>query len=124
MYVPQNLIWRAINDYNGAYYPLSSLDELISRSDIIIDAIFGVGINGDPRKPYIEIIEKIHNSGKTIISVDVPSGFQTNIQVKPDYTVTFTDIKTGMNRENSGKITVSDIGIPEKIKSAVGPEAC
>ena len=53
--------------------------------------------------------------------MDVPSGFQTNIQVKPDYTVTFTDIKTGMNRENSGKITVSDIGIPEKIKSAVGP---
>jgi len=112
---------RAINDYNGAYYPLSSLDEVISRSDIIIDAIFGVGINGDPRKPYSEVIQNINNSGKTIISVDVPSGFQTNIQVKPDYTVTFTDIKSGMNSENSGKIIVSDIGIPEQIKSTVGP---
>ncbi len=112
---------RAINEYDGQCYPLTSLDSVISGSDIIIDAIFGIGINGVPRKPYDDVIETVNKSGKMIISVDVPSGFQTNIQVKPDYTITFTGIKAGMNSENSGKIVVSDIGIPEGIKSNVGP---
>lgn len=112
---------RAINEYSGEYYPLSSFDSIISKSDVIIDAIFGIGINGDPRDPYSDVINTINKSGKTIISIDIPSGLGTNTPVKPDYTVTFTDTKTGMSIENSGKIIVSNIGIPEDIKSTVGP---
>jgi NAD(P)H-hydrate epimerase len=112
---------RAINEYSGKYYSTSSLNDILANSDIIIDAVFGIGVKGEPREPYKDIIAGINESTKTIISVDVPSGFPTNISVKPDYTVTFTDVKTGMKRENSGNIIVSDIGIPESIKHASGP---
>jgi len=53
--------------------------------------------------------------------VDVPTGFGCNIAIKPNYTVTFHDIKEGMNEKNSGKIIVVDIGIPKKAVDFVGP---
>jgi NAD(P)H-hydrate epimerase len=112
---------RAINEYEGQYYDISSVDSIISESDIIIDSIFGIGINGEPRKPYDSVIDIMNKSGKPIISVDVPSGFPTDIQIKPQYTITFTDIKNGMNPSNSGKIIVTDIGIPDDVKSISGP---
>ncbi len=112
---------RAINNYHGTYYGISELEDVISRSDIIIDAIFGIGIKGVPREPYNEVIGTINTSAKTIVSIDVPSGFPSNLAIKPDFTVTFTDKKTGMEKSNSGKIIVADIGVPDPVKTSVGP---
>ncbi len=112
---------RAFNEYNGKYYDINSFDDLIHEADVIVDAIFGIGIRGEPGEPYNEIINKINKSNKKIIAVDVPSGFPSNIAVKPDYTITFTDIKTGMDSSNSGEITVSNIGIPEDVLKYSGP---
>jgi hydroxyethylthiazole kinase-like uncharacterized protein yjeF len=112
---------RAFNEYVGEYYTVSSLESIVAESDIIVDSIFGTGIKDEPREPYNNIIDIINKSGKSVISVDVPSGFPSSKRVKPDYTVTFTDIKTGMERENSGEIIVCDIGIPEMVKSNAGP---
>ena len=111
---------RAINDYEGDYYGISDFENLLSSSDIIIDAMFGIGIKGDPRKPYDEIINAINRSGKTIVSIDVPSGFPSKVAVKPDFTITFTDKKTGMSQSNSGKIIVVDIGVPVSVKTSAG----
>ncbi len=112
---------RALNDYNGKYYNINSIDNLIDNSDIIIDAIFGIGIKGEPKEPYDEIINKINKSNKIIISIDVPSGFPSKLSVKPDYTITFTDIKTGMDKNNSGEIIISNIGIPDDVLNYSGP---
>ena len=112
---------RAINDYEGKYYEISDLEDLLSSSDIVIDAIFGIGIKGDPREPYNTIISKINRSGKTIVSIDVPSGFPSSVSIKPDFTVTFTDKKAGMDHSNSGEIIIADIGIPESVKTSAGP---
>jgi NAD(P)H-hydrate epimerase len=51
----------------------------------------------------------------------MPTGLGTNIVIKPDFTVTFHDIKNGMNKNNSGEIRIIDIGIPEKAIDYVGP---
>jgi NAD(P)H-hydrate epimerase len=56
-----------------------------------------------------------------VVSVDVPTGLGTNLALKPDYTITFHDLKEGMNPDNSGKIKVVDIGIPKEAKEYVGP---
>ena len=112
---------RAINNYQGTYYGIFDLEDVISRSDIIIDAIFGIGINGEPREPYNEVIGTVNRSGKIIVSVDVPSGFPSKLAIKPDFTVTFTDVKTGMEKSNSGKIIVADIGVPDSVKTSAGP---
>ena len=111
---------RAINDYEGNYYGISAFEDILSSDDIVVDAMFGIGIKGDPREPYSTIINKINSSGKTIVSIDVPSGFPSNMSIKPDFTVTFTDKKIGMDHSNSGEIIVADIGIPEYVKTSVG----
>ncbi|MEM0139727.1 MAG: NAD(P)H-hydrate dehydratase [Ferroplasma sp.] len=112
---------RAINQYPGKYYGLDDLDTVIASSEIIIDAIFGIGISGEPREPYMTVINKINESGKIVVSIDVPSGFPFDKAIKPDFTVTFTDSKEGMNKSNSGTIKIASIGIPDEIINTAGP---
>ena len=101
---------------------LGNINELISKKGIIIDSMLGIGLSGELRAPYYTIVKKINSAkNKIIISVDVPTGLGTNTTIKPDYTVTFHDIKTGMNKKNSGNIKIVDIGIPKKAMEYVGP---
>jgi len=104
---------------------ISSVDEFdseINKNDIIIDALLGIGILGELRKPYSSLVKKINEaSNKTIISVDIPSGLGTNQSVHPKYTITFHDSKIGMNEQNSGEIHVVNINIPKDAETYVGP---
>ncbi len=101
---------------------LDKINSLIQKNDTIVDSMLGIGIKGDLREPYKTIVKKINKQkNKTIISVDIPTGFGTNQQIKPDHTVTFHDIKKGMNNKNCGKIKIVDIKIPDKGIKYVGP---
>jgi NAD(P)H-hydrate epimerase len=101
---------------------LNNLEEIILDNELIIDSILGVGLSGNLREPYLNIVENINKSKhKIIISTDVPTGLGTDKAIKPDYTITFHDLKKGMTQKNSGKIKVVDIGIPEKASKYVGP---
>jgi NAD(P)H-hydrate epimerase len=100
--------------------PLEVMDDLEGNA-VIIDAMLGIGISGDLREPYATCIQEVNESGIPVLSVDVPSGFGTNIVIKPHTTVTFHDIKEGMTRENSGEIIITDIGIPEDAEKYLGP---
>jgi len=98
------------------------VESLLKNTDIIIDALLGTGLNGDLKEPYASLVKKINAiTDKTIISVDVPTGFRSSLSVHPQYTVTFHDVKEGMNQQNSGMIQVADIGIPQEASTYVGP---
>jgi hydroxyethylthiazole kinase-like uncharacterized protein yjeF len=93
----------------------------ISKYDLIIDALLGVGVSGELRGIYPELIELINSSGARVISVDIPSGLDaTNGRVlggcvKADKTVTFIAGKRGMvfgeGPKYCGKVIVADLGI-------------
>ncbi len=100
-------------------YENVGLEELVRKSHIIIDALLGIGVSGNPKEPYRTAIELINNSGKPIISIDVPSGIGYEPCVKPDLTITFDSPKEGME----GNVKVVDIGIPEDARKYVGPGA-
>lgn len=95
--------------------------EDICDADLIIDAIFGIGLSSEVREPYKGVIEKINLSGKPILSVDVPSGLDATTgkilgsAVKATKTVTFVAAKTGFYQNDGpkvcGEIVVRDIGI-------------
>jgi hydroxyethylthiazole kinase-like uncharacterized protein yjeF len=89
--------------------------------DVIVDALFGVGLQGRPREPYARLIKNINESRKPKISVDVASGWPSDLQVRPDVTVTFHAPKLGMDKKNSGKVVVEDIGIPSEAEIYCGP---
>jgi len=101
---------------------IKKLDELFRKNEIIIDSMLGIGLFGKLREPYLSIVKKINSlKNKTIISVDVPTGLGTDVSIKPNYTITFHDIKIGMNKKNSGSMKIVDIGIPKKAIDYVGP---
>lgn len=90
--------------------------------DLIIDALFGFSLKGDPRPPADEIINEMNQSGVPILSVDVPSGLDCetgqimNPTVKATYTVTLGMPKIGLDsyQEYVGKLYLGDLGIPQK----------
>jgi hydroxyethylthiazole kinase-like uncharacterized protein yjeF len=51
----------------------------IGQGDILVDAIFGIGLNRPPAPWVGSLIEKLNASGAFIISVDVPSGLYTDL---------------------------------------------
>jgi len=99
--------------------PQSAFDP--KQYDLLVDALLGVGLHGRPREPYSSLIKRINDSRKTVISIDVPSGWPSDLQVRPDVTVTLHAPKIGMDQRNSGKIVVEDIGIPEDAETYCGP---
>ena len=117
--------YQKLKQYNILPYTinhLKKLDKLLNENEIIIDAMLGIGLSGQLREPYRTIVNKINQlKNKTIISIDIPTGLGTDVSIKPKFTVTFHDIKKGMNQKNSGEIIISDIGIPKKAVEYVGP---
>ena len=93
----------------------------ISKYDLIVDALLGLGLSGQVSGIYADLIQLINSSGAYIISVDVPSGLDATTGkvlgscVKADKTVTFVAQKRGMSAGDGpkycGKIIVADLGI-------------
>jgi len=95
--------------------------ELASNADIVVDALFGTGLNGRLRDDYIRLIGSINALGKPVIAVDIPSGLDCDTaevlgaSIRAVATVTFVAVKKGFTKpkasEYTGEIFVADIGI-------------
>ena len=91
------------------------------KYDIILDCIFGTGLNREVCGIHKEIIKKINSSGAFVISCDVPSGLCSEngkvlgVAVKAKMTIAIQEYKTGYflndGPDYCGKIVVKDIGI-------------
>ena len=100
---------------------LATLEKSLQNNDLTIDALFGIGLIRDITGLYYKVIDSINKHSKRILSVDIPSGLDGDngqikgICVKADQTVTFHRIKKGLvaNKEHTGDVVVSDIGIPD-----------
>ena len=99
---------------------ISFLSKFKDETGLLVDCLLGSGITGNPRSPYDEYIEEMNNF-ENILSVDVPSGFLSQSSVEPRNTITFHDLKEGMNEENCGEIVIRDVGIPKEIELKTGP---
>ncbi|MCL2147849.1 MAG: NAD(P)H-hydrate dehydratase [Methanomassiliicoccaceae archaeon] len=89
--------------------------------DVIVDCALGTGASGEARPPYDVFIKAANAFKGDVVSVDVPSGLGTGLSVRPGMTITFHDVKEGMDEGNSGEIVVRDIGIPREAYENVGP---
>jgi hydroxyethylthiazole kinase-like uncharacterized protein yjeF len=100
----------------------------IAHCDAILDAIFGTGLTRDVGGLYRDVVKLINHSGKTVFSVDIPSGVHGDTgqvmgtAVKADYTVTFGLPKIGNmlfpGFDLCGKLYVSHISFPPSIYNA------
>lgn len=94
-----------------------------SNFDIIVDAIFGIGLNREVTGDYFDAITKINEAKKCVVSIDIPSGINGdtgeifNCAIKADYTLTIGFLKYAFKNKSIkdylGKISVLDIGYPK-----------
>lgn len=98
-------------------YPKADLDAY----DVVVDCALGTGMKGNVRDPYRSFITATAGIAADIVSVDVPSGLGSDVSVLPKATVTFHDVKEGMDTDNSGEIVIRDIGIPSEAVDSTGP---
>ena len=92
---------------------------------VIIDAVFGVGLNREIKGSYVDVISKMNNMNGYKVAVDIPSGICSETgkvlgtAFKSDFTITFQCEKAGMilfpGKSYSGKTSVCNIGIDTTI---------
>ena len=58
------------------YLDIENFETYINKFDIIVDGIFGTGLNKSIDDATIQIITAINSSKKEIVSIDIPSGVQ------------------------------------------------
>jgi NAD(P)H-hydrate epimerase len=110
--------WSLKNGSRGA----AAEQDVLSGAAAIVDALLGTGFAGEPRGAVAEAIEAINNAGRTVLSVDVPSGVDASTgvvagpAVRASLTVTFHAAKAGLwinpGKAYVGELEVIDIGIP------------
>lgn len=112
---------------------ISFIDGVLDLYDIVVDAIFGIGlsrnIEGEISKTIDMFNQYKYRNRLKVFAVDVPSGISADgIKVsdtifKADYTITFGTNKLGLvagrNARYAGEIIVADIGFPKVVMDYV-----
>ncbi len=106
---------------------ISSLDQIpaLNSIDCIVDALLGTGVTGPVVGFLGQLIDFINGLGAPIISVDLPSGIETDTGavhgacIHSTLTVTMAHLKTGLlfspGRDFAGDIILADISVPHQV---------
>lgn len=113
---------------SGNTHSVATLSDAVAWDsyDVIVDAVFGIGLNRDVSGEVASVFSEINaKRGRAyVVSVDVPSGIDAltgavlGAAVRADCTVTFSAKKTGLvlypGRDYAGTCVVTDAGIPAR----------
>ena len=132
-----------LQKYANKLYDLNNFDnvkKLIDDTKIIIDGMFGIGLNKNITGNISQLIKYINSSNKYVLSIDVPSGLSSEYEQKNNYTNTIIASETlcisGIKdccltingHKYSNKLINLDIGITEypknyKYKFLINPQS-
>lgn len=111
---------------------IDKLREVLSWCEYLIVGLIGIGLKGEVRGVYKEVIEEINKYGKPVVSVDIPSGVDGNngiirgVAVKSWLTITLGLPKYGNilypGYSYCGKLYVSFLSYPHKLLEEIPAE--
>jgi NAD(P)H-hydrate epimerase len=101
------------------------LKKTLRDSDLVIDALFGTGVDRILKSPFRQAIEIVNTSKRPVLSIDVPSGLNADTGrvmgdcIRAKLTVTLGIPKRGFYmpgaRSFTGKVIVADISLPARL---------
>jgi ADP-dependent NAD(P)H-hydrate dehydratase / NAD(P)H-hydrate epimerase len=116
----------------GWKYPVLPFNpQAIGKPALIIDALFGAGLDRPVKGEPHEMIEAVNAHGTPVLAVDLPSGINgttgapMGIAIRATETVTFFRRKPAHlllpGRVHCGRVRVADIGIDPKVLEEIRP---
>jgi hydroxyethylthiazole kinase-like uncharacterized protein yjeF len=95
---------------------------LAGEADMVVDALFGTGLQGQLREPYRSLVDSINALGRPVLAVDIPSGLDCDTgdplgtAIQAAYTVTFVAVKKGFTVSPNaskylGELYIASIGV-------------
>jgi len=120
---------QAAQRWTGTIEPAKP--EAVAGAGVIVDALFGAGLNRTVEGDARVMIEAMNSSGAPIVAVDLPSGINgasgavMGVAVRAQESVTFFRRKPGHvllpGRLHAGNVRIVDIGIPASVLECVRP---
>lgn len=102
-------------------------------ADLLIDALIGYGLRGEPRPETADWIEQVNRADRPVLALDLPSGLNPDSGqpasscVRATATLTLALPKTGLSAPSArpyvGELYVADIGVPPELLAQLGIEA-
>src|SRR3990170_3318459 len=107
-------------------------DPDLAQADLIVDALIGYGLSGNPRGAVAAWIERANASGRPILALDTPSGLDTTTGqpgspcIRATATLTLALPKMGLltpqARPFVGDLYLADISVPPELYRQLGIE--
>jgi NAD(P)H-hydrate epimerase len=125
---------RAHDDFvaaGGTTRPFAA--EAMVAADVIVDALFGIGLARAVDGPAAACIDAINALGRPVVAVDIPSGLQADTgqvlgrAVRAALTVTFIGRKLGCHvgagPDHAGRVVFDSLGVPPVVYDGIEPLA-
>jgi hydroxyethylthiazole kinase-like uncharacterized protein yjeF len=117
----------------GWKYPVLPFNpQAIGKPSLIVDALFGAGLNRPVKGEPHEMIEAVNANGAPVLAVDLPSGINgtsgamMGVAARATETVTFFRKKPAHlllpGRVHCGRVRVADIGIAPDVLEEIRPQ--
>ncbi len=100
--------------------PVTALRGDISH-DLIVDGLFGIGLQRDLAGEYAALVDRVAASGRPVLALDIPSGLDADTgrvlgrAIRATRTITFIATKPGLHTldgpDHCGTIEIADLGI-------------
>lgn len=128
-------------DARAAYQALRAADVEVTPfsaawlkdAELIVDALFGIGLGREVTGAWRAAIEAINNAHKHVLALDIPSGLDADTgavmgaAVRASVTISYLALKqglfTGAAPNHSGKVVFDDLNVPQEIVQHTAPSA-
>lgn len=103
----------------------------LASTDVVVDALLGIGIDRPVEGAMRECIEAVNASGLPVLALDLPSGLDADtglvrgVAISATHTITFVALKAGLYlgdaRDRVGEIAFAGLAVPDAARKAHVP---
>jgi NAD(P)H-hydrate epimerase len=114
-----------ITVWDATSIKLLVLIQIILATDLIVDAIFGTGFQGETPELLHQLIQMANTRRCPLLAIDVPSGLSADdgrcagVTIRADHTVALGLVKLGLVLDEAGpyvgQLQVADISLPQAL---------
>lgn len=127
------LAQRACAEYLGAGGRIELFPAALEEADLLVDALFGIGLTQAPREAIAALIDAMDAAPAPVFSLDVPSGIDADrgsapgVAVHAQCTLQFivghSGLRTGVALEHGGELLLDPLDIDVALFPGCAPQA-